>query len=119
MDANDSSSHNAQSTHDSPLSVWKQQPKLGIASFGVSILATIASVRALMYINFGVKTPTDALLSTISTYISMIFPIISILLGWWGLTQKSKSKLSITLGIGISLFILSTVGFAYLLSALF
>ena len=97
----------------------KAQTKTGIASLLVSVIATIASIRALMYINFGVHSPANASIYHWAVTLSLILPFVSIILGFIGVRNKKKSNLLGSIGIGASLFLLSTVGFAYLLSSLF
>ena len=97
----------------------KPQTKTGIASLIVSVIATIASIRALMYINFGVHSPANAAIYRWAVTLSLGLPFLSILLGFIGIKDKTKSNLLGGIGIGASLFLLSTVGFAYFLSSLF
>jgi hypothetical protein len=97
----------------------KQQTKTGIAGFLISIVATIASIRALMYINFGVHSPANAVVYRWAVLLSLALPFVSILLGMAGIKHATKNNVLGAIGIGVSLFLLSTVGFAYLLSSLF
>jgi len=97
----------------------KRQTKTGIAAFLISIVATIASIRALMYINFGVHSPADAVVYRWAVLLSLALPFVSILLGIAGTKHTTKNNVLGTIGTGVSLFLLSTVGFAYLLSSLF
>ena len=97
----------------------QQQNKIGIIAFVVSIIATIAAIRTLMFINFGVHSPTEATIYRWATILSLGLPFISLFLGVLGNRQKAKSNTLGAIAIGISLFLLTSVGFAYLLSALF
>jgi len=96
-----------------------QQTKAGIVAFAISIVATIASIRALMFINYGVHSPSEALIYKWSVILSIGLPFVSIILALLGARDSERSNLLGSIAIGISLFLLSSVGFAYLLSSLF
>jgi len=97
----------------------QQQSKAGIIAFVISVIATITSIRTLMFINFGIHSPKDALIYHWAVIVSLGLPFVSLLLGILGHREKEKNNTLGAIAIGISLFLLTSVGFAYLLSALF
>jgi len=99
--------------------VSRQQTKAGIIAFAISVIATIASIRALMFINYGVHSPSDAVIYKWSVILSIGLPFVSIIFALIGARDDKKSNLLGSIAIGISLFLLSSVGFAYFLSSLF
>ena len=107
------------STEQNKQTASEKHTPLSIAAFVVGLIATVASIRALMYINYGVDTPTDAWLYPLSTALSLILPFVTIGLGLWAISRKGGSTILATIAIGISLAILSSVGCGVLLSAMF
>ncbi len=108
-----------ENTESNTSNTREKHTPLSITAFVVSIFATIASVRALLYINYGIKNEAEAQIYAVSTAISLILPFVTIGLGWWALARKGGNTLLATIAIGISLTILSTVGCGVLLSAMF
>ena len=110
---------NAENTESTVSKTNEKHTPLSITAFIVSLLATLASVRALLYINYGVKNELEARIYAVSTAISLILPFVTIGLGMWALSRKGGNTILATIAIGISLAILSSVGCGVLLSAMF
>jgi len=97
----------------------QQQSKLGIIAFVISMIATVASIRALMFINFGIHSPTEATIYHWAVILSLGLPFVSLILGILGNREQEKSNVLGAIAIGVSLFLMTSLGFAYLLSTLF
>jgi len=97
----------------------QQQSKAGIIAFVISVIATVASIRALMFINFGIHSPKEAAIYHWAVIMSLGLPFVSLFLGILGNREKGKSNVLGAIAIGVSLFLMTSLGFAYLLSALF
>ena len=97
----------------------KKTFSFGIAAFVFSIITVLTATRTMIYINYAPDTPTGVLLFNISRATSLITPIISLLLAFMGREEKGRSQTLGQVAIGISLFTITTVGCAYVLTALF
>ena len=97
----------------------RQQSAAGLTGLIISIVATVAAIRALMFINFGVHSPQEALIYRWAVFLSLALPFVSLFFGVVGSRSPEKSNAAGAIGMGVSLFLLTSVGFAYLLSALF
>ena len=83
------------------------------------MIIVVAGTQAMSYINYRPVSPSEILMSKITLNISLYAPFLSLFLAYLGLKEKGRSQTLGYVAIGISLFTLSTVGFAYMLSAIF
>ena len=91
----------------------------GIAAFVFSVITVLTATLTMSYINYHPETPTGILLFNISRATSLVSPLISLVLAFMGRSEKGRSQTLGYVAIGISLFTLTTVGCAYVLTALF
>ena len=91
----------------------------GIAAFAFSVITVFTAILTMSYINYNPETPTGVFLFNISRATSLVSPLISLILAFMGRSEKGKSQTLGYVAIGISLFTLTTVGCAYVLTAIF
>ena len=104
-------------TNDTPEK--QKASRFGVAAFVVSLITVLTATRTMIYINYAPDSPIDMLIYKISSNVSIYSPFISIALAFIGLKEKDRSQILGYVAMGISLFTLSTVGFAYMLSAIY
>ena len=97
----------------------KKTFSFGIAAFVFSVITVLTATLTMSYINYNPETPTGILLFNISRATSLVSPLISLVLAFIGRAEKGRSQTLGYVAIGISLFTLTTVGCAYVLTAIF
>ncbi len=101
------------------LETKQKSSKFGTAAFIVSLITILTATRTMMYLNYPPDSPSDMTVSAVSLAVSLISPFVSLILAFIGLREKDRSQTLGYVAMGVSLTVLSTVGFAYGLSALF
>ena len=97
----------------------KKTFSFGVAAFVFGIITVFTAILTMSYINYHPETPTGVLLFSISRATRLIAPIISLFLAFIGRAEKGRSQTLGYVAIGISLFTITTVGCAYVLTVLF
>jgi len=97
----------------------KETFSFGIAAFIFSVITVLTAILTMSFINYNPETPTGLLLFNISRTTSLVSPLISLVLAFMGRAEKGRSQTLGYVAIGISLFTLTTVGCAYVLTAIF
>jgi len=93
--------------------------KFGLAAFIVSLITIVTATRTMMYLNYAPDSPADMIISKVSLNVSLISPFVSLILARIGFANKEKDQTLAYIAVGVSVTVLTTVGFAYALSAIF